>query len=394
MSLLSKYGVLLLACLCFQSPLLAQEETKETESAKQDTKQEAVQSDDAKKADAPPADAKQEPKDEGGEAETKDEAETKEAVVNPDLDTAFAALMKRYADINQKLVKVKSDFDAAAPGKESTDFREQYVRLVDEANLLVEEIRVTGTALLEETAEPDKELLSTMTGLVINDAFFDRDDSALTLGQKLIDKGAESVYFERAAEADRLRPSGKEILRELVLRSNEAAADDLPRVKLTTSKGDIVLELFENDAPETVGNFISLVKDGYYDGLTFHRVLDGFMAQGGCPTGDGTGGPGYNIRCECYKPEYRRHFTGSLSMAKGRARNTGGSQFFLTFVRTDELDGKHTVFGRVVDGMDIVNSIQRFDASVSNDALTPDVIKKAEVLRDRGHEYKPTKFGE
>ena len=384
MSLLSKYGVLLLACLIFQAPLLAQEETKETnetkeaESTEQDAKQEAAQSDEAKP----------DPKEENADAAPQ------ETVVTPDLETSFAALMQRYADINQKLQKTKADFDAAPSGEASIDLRDQYVRLVDEANLIVEEIRVTGTALLEESNEPNKQLLSTMTGLVINDAFFDRDNAALTLGQKLIDKGVDNVYFERAAEADRLRPSGKEILRELVKRSNEAEADDLPRVKLTTSKGDIVLELFENDAPETVGNFISLVKDGYYDGLTFHRVLEGFMAQGGCPTGDGTGGPGYNIRCECYQPDYRRHFTGSLSMAKGRSRNTGGSQFFMTFVRTDELDGKHTVFGRVVDGMDIVNSIQRFDAAAPNAALTPDVIKKAEVLRDRGHEYKPTKFGE
>ena len=92
---------------------------------------------------------------------------------------------------------------------------------------------------------------------------------------------------------------------EQELRQKEAAADDLPRVKLTTTKGDIVLELFENEAPETVGNFISLVKKGFYDGLTFHRVIAGFMAQGGCPDGDGTGGPGYAIYDECEKPAVR-----------------------------------------------------------------------------------------
>ena len=213
------------------------------------------------------------------------------------------------------------------------------------------------------------------------------------MGQKLIEAGIDTAFFERAAEADRLSPSGKEILRELVLRSKESAADDLPRVKLTTSRGDIVLELFENDAPETVGNFISLVKSGFYDGIKFHRVIEGFMAQGGCPDADGTGGPGYNILCECYKPQYRRHFTGSLSMAKGTPRHSGGSQFFMTFRRTSELDGKHTVFGRVVEGMDAVNSITRIDPEVPNPNITADTIEKAEVLRDRGHEYKPRKVG-
>lgn len=366
---------LLLAFLFFQSPLIAQEETKEAEATEQSAeKQEETTAD----------------KESTSESEAADSGEA-EAVVTPDLSTAFEDLLKRYAEVNQKLKDTKAAFDAAEADDDSINLRDQYSKLVDEANLIVEEIRVTGAALLEEEDEPNKQLLSTLTGLVINDAFFDRDNAALELGQRLIDNGIEPVYFEQAVEADRLRPSGKEILRELVLRANEAAADDLPRVKLTTSKGDIVLELFENDAPETVGNFISLVKDGYYDGLTFHRVLEGFMAQGGCPTGDGTGGPGYNINCECYKPEYRRHFTGSLSMAKGKARNSGGSQFFLTFVRTDNLDGKHTVFGRVIDGMDVVKAIQRIDPQRPNPEIKPDTIKKAEVLRDRGHEYKPVK---
>lgn len=375
------FGGLLLALLFFQSPLVAQEEKQETEATEQSTEQAAEKQEEATTDEQSTA---------GDETA---ESDATEAVVNPDLSTAFQDLMKRYADVNQKLVDIKTAFDAAETDDESINLRDQYSKLVDEANLVIEEIRVTGAALLAEETEPNQQLMTTLTGLVINDAFFDRDNNALELGQRLIENGIEPVYFEQAAEAERLRPSGKEILRELVIRANEAAADDLPRVKLTTSKGDIVLELFENDAPETVGNFISLVKDGYYDGLTFHRVLDGFMAQGGCPTGDGTGGPGYNINCECYKPEYRRHFTGSLSMAKGRARNSGGSQFFLTFVRTDNLDGKHTVFGRVIDGMDVVKALQRIDPQRPNPEIKADTIKKAEVLRDRGHEYKPVKSG-
>ena len=174
---------------------------------------------------------------------------------------------------------------------------------------------------------------------------------------------------------------------ELKIRQAEAEADDLPRVKFTTANGDIVIELFENDAPIAVASFISLVKQGYYDGLTFHRVLPGFMAQGGCPEGTGSGGPGYNIRDEHTKPNYRKHFRGSLSMAKTSAPNTAGSQFFLTFVPTAYLNGKHTVFGRVIDGIEVASAIKRRNPE-SPRAPRPDKILKAEVLRDRGHEDK------
>ena len=112
---------------------------------------------------------------------------------------------------------------------------------------------------------------------------------------------------------------------------------------MKTSEGDIEIELFENEAPNTVLNFITLVDKGFYNGLKFHRVLPGFMAQGGDPKGDGTGGPGYTIPCECYQPDHRLHFRGSLSMAHA-GRDTGGSQFFLTFVPTQHLDGMHTGF--------------------------------------------------
>ena len=129
--------------------------------------------------------------------------------------------------------------------------------------------------------------------------------------------------------------------KERQIRQAEAKADDLPRVLLKTNKGDIELELFENEAPNTVANFIALVEKGFYNGLTFHRVIPGFMAQGGDPTGTGSGGPGYAIACECYRPDARMHFRGSLSMAHA-GRDTGGSQFFLTFVPTGHLNGRHT----------------------------------------------------
>ena len=173
---------------------------------------------------------------------------------------------------------------------------------------------------------------------------------------------------------------------EMKVREAEAEADDLPRVKIETTKGAIVVELFENEAPNSVANFISLVEDGFYDGTPFHRVIGGFMAQGGDPTGTGTGGPGHVIACECYEPNARKHFLGSLSMAHA-GKDTGGSQFFLTFRPTEHLDGRHTVFGRVIEGFDILPQLVRTEGPFAG--LPPDQIVKAEVIRKRDHDYNP-----
>ncbi len=171
------------------------------------------------------------------------------------------------------------------------------------------------------------------------------------------------------------------------VRAAEEKANDLPRVKLSTTKGDIVIELFENEAPVATANFVSLVEQKFYDGLSFHRVLPGFMAQGGDPKGDGSGGPGYTIPCECYQPNHRLHFRGTLSMAHA-GRDTGGSQFFLTFVPTDHLNGKHTAFGRIIEGMHVLEKLERIEPG--RPGPKPDKIVKATVIRKRNHEYKPT----
>jgi cyclophilin family peptidyl-prolyl cis-trans isomerase len=175
--------------------------------------------------------------------------------------------------------------------------------------------------------------------------------------------------------------------KEQEIRAAEAKADDLPRVLLKTSKGDLEIELFENEAPNTVANFVALVEKGFYNGRSFHRVLPNFMAQGGCPTGDGTGGPGYHIACECYAANARVHFRGSLSMAHA-GRDTGGSQFFITFQPTSHLDGKHTVFGRVIKGLDVLPKLQRRNPEAANPPAADKIIE-AKVLRKRAHEYKP-----
>jgi peptidyl-prolyl cis-trans isomerase B (cyclophilin B) len=143
--------------------------------------------------------------------------------------------------------------------------------------------------------------------------------------------------------------------------------DTIPEVKLVmkTSKGDIKLRLFADKAPVTVANFVNLAKRGYYDGLTFHRVIPDFMIQGGCPHGTGTGGPGYRFEDEC-TPELKHDAPGKLSMANA-GPGTNGSQFFITHVETPWLDGRHTVFGEVLDGrdQDVVNAIVAGDTIIS-----------------------------
>ncbi|WP_291786345.1 peptidylprolyl isomerase [Cecembia sp.] len=131
--------------------------------------------------------------------------------------------------------------------------------------------------------------------------------------------------------------------------------------EIHTQKGIMKVELYENDAPKTVENFISLAKKGFYDGLTFHRVIPNFMIQGGCPIGNGTGGPGYKIDCEL-DGELQYHDKGVLSMAHA-GRNTGGSQFFICHNRdnTQHLDRRHTCFGKVTDGLDIIEQIRQGD---------------------------------
>ncbi len=127
----------------------------------------------------------------------------------------------------------------------------------------------------------------------------------------------------------------------------------------STSRGDIVVDLFPKDAPKTVNNFVFLAKEGFYDGTVFHRVIADFMIQGGDPTGTGRGGPGYRFEDEV-RNNPQRHQAGSLSMANA-GPNTNGSQFFITHVKTDWLDGKHTVFGKVRQGQDVVDAVQQGD---------------------------------
>jgi cyclophilin family peptidyl-prolyl cis-trans isomerase len=208
---------------------------------------------------------------------------------------------------------------------------------------------------------------------------------------------AAGIHLQAAKDKKAINQDGLRLLgsvedyktkwaRELKFREADAKAN-LPRVKFETSKGDVVIELFEDQAPNTVANFISLVEKKFYDGLSFHRVIPGFMAQGGDPNGDGSGGPKYTIPDEVANPDHREHFRGSLSMAKTQAPDSGGSQFFLCFVPTSHLDGLHTVFGRVVEGLDVLAKLERTEGVPGKPV--PDKIIKATVISKRDHAYEP-----
>jgi cyclophilin family peptidyl-prolyl cis-trans isomerase len=151
-----------------------------------------------------------------------------------------------------------------------------------------------------------------------------------------------------------------------------------PMVVLDTSMGVIRLELFASETPITVQNFVKLCRNGFYNGLSFHRVIDGFMIQGGCPRGDGTGGPGYAIKDE-FVVNLKHSGPGIISMANA-GPNTGGSQFFITLAPTPWLDGKHTVFGKVVEGLDVVQSIGKVQTDSNDRPLESVKIKSTKII--------------
>jgi cyclophilin family peptidyl-prolyl cis-trans isomerase len=336
-----------------------------------------------------------------------------------EFNQVFGAWKELLKELRQVKVKYQS-----APEAEHAALHEQWDALVEKGNAMLVQLQDAGLKAYQEAPNEDPQLTRFLVKLAADAA--DRDDyePALTVSRILIEGKCEdkTVYgpaalaafatsdFDQAIEWLKLareagnvpEPLSNASLdlakyktlweKEQEIRAKEAEKSDLPRVKLKTSKGEIVIELFEDQAPNTVANFVSLVESGFYNDKIFHRVLKNFMAQGGCPKGDGTGGPGYEIPCECYTPEARMHFRGTLSMAHA-GRDTGGSQFFLTFLPTPHLDGRHTAFGRVIEGMDVLARLQKIDPMAASDK-SPDKIVTAEVVRKRDHEYKPKKVGE
>ena len=240
---------------------------------------------------------------------------------------------------------------------------------------------VSLTETLSKVGKADEEILLAGATAAMITSELELAEKFLSAAEVVGVDANKIVELKKTIESERPKVEG-----EMAIRASEKNEDDLPRVKIETTKGTIVVELFENEAPNTVANFVSLVESHFYDGTPFHRVIPGFMAQGGDPTGTGTSGPGYTIACECDLPNARKHFLGSLSMAHA-GKDTGGSQFFLTFAPTEHLDGRHTVFGRVIEGFDILPKITRTEGPQARPSK--DKILKAEIIRKRDHEYKP-----
>jgi len=346
-----------------------------------------------------------------------------EPVVDKPAAREFKQTFERWKDVLKELRDIKFKFAQVAEDTELDALRTQFDAALLRAKQLIPELRTKGVAAYAESPNEDRQLTRFLVKLAADDLTHDLYDEAAGITTALLENECEDkkVYdlagiaafatheFDKADEylteaqaLGVLSDRGRGMLAgvddykkfwkdEQEIREKEAAGDKLPRVKLQTTKGTIVVELFEHEAPGAVGNFVSLVESGFYDDITFHRVLANYMAQGGCPQGDGFGGPGYKIYCETDRPDYRRHFRGSLSMAKSPEKDTGGSQFFLTFLPTPQLNGKHTVFGRVVEGLDVLANIQRRDPDSDTALPDPDRIIKATVEFKRNHEYVPNK---
>ena len=278
--------------------------------------------------------------------------------------------------------------------------QDDYTDTLEEANQVIEKLLTAALDAIEKDPT-NQDTIRIAMGILLNEAEAENDLMVLKACDRLIKAGVNKAYFDYAARAPRISLKAREIFDEVLIRQVEFKADDLPRVLLTTNKGDITVELFENEAPETVGNFIALVESGFYEKSLFHRVIDNFVAQVGGPKKDGEGedDPGYKIYDECKRPDTRPHFAAVVSMAKTSLPDSGSSQFYITFNRTSHLDGLHTVFGRVIDGHNIVDRIARTEIEINGEATdvpnaNPDYIVSAKVLRKRDHAYKPRKVGE
>jgi len=398
---------------------LAAQEKKPSGRAKGDAKPAA-----GSKADEPdPGKAKSDDSavdDKGDDAKGDDDA----GAATPE-GTEFDKLYSEWKDLITRLRELSLKYATARPGKDREALKEEYAKLVSEGKELEPKFIAGAITAYASNKKKYREVGDFLASIVKSYVESDDYEPALAPAKALIDEGYPNPriynlagiaafatndfdnaekYLKQADKKSVLEEDGKRYLqhideyremwqREQELREAEAKADDLPRVLLKTNKGDIVIELFENEAPNTVANFISLVEKKFYDGVTFHRVLPQFMAQGGDPDGTGSGGPGHKIPCECAEPNHREHFRGSLSMAHA-GKDTGGSQFFLMFRPSGpgagyNLDGKHTVFGRVIEGMDVLAKIQRIDPQSPKAGVKADTIVEAKVLRKREHEYVP-----
>lgn len=340
----------------------------------------------------------------------------------------FQQIFVAWKELLAKMEDLRNEYITTPRGPQRAPLKKQYEELVAEGEEMEPKVVAAAEAAFAAAGNKAAEAGNFLIAKLKYDVEHDNYEPAVSIARALIEHdydnprvynygGLAALFTNDFEDAEKWLKAGDEqsVLEvdakqylskirqyealwaaEKKIRAAEAEAD-LPRVLLKTTKGDIVIELFENEAPNTVANFIDLVEKKFYNGLKFHRVLEHFMAQGGDPNGDGTGGPGYTIPDETDK-DYRSHFRGSISMANTGAPNSGGSQFFLMFrpsgpAASPNLNGRHTVFGRVVQGLEVLSRLQRIDPDKPQPGVKPDKIVEATVLRKRKHDYLPKKIG-
>ncbi len=330
----------------------------------------------------------------------------------------FDKINQEWNDLIGNLGALKNEYAASKDAARKAEIHKQYDEGVEKAKAMEGKVVAAAESAYVEAPNADPKIVEVLVATLYEFVRGDDYEPAYKLGKTLMDHkctekhvpalagvaafcvsefGQAGVWLAAAKAHGNLPQEYEHYLdsvdyykdawaKEKKIRDAEDKAGDLPRVLMKTSEGDIEIELFENEAPNTVLNFITLVDKGFYNGLKFHRVLPAFMAQGGCPRGDGQGGPGYTIPCECFQANHRLHFRGSMSMAHTAERDTGGSQFFLTFVPTKHLDGVHTVFGRVISGFDVLAKLKRRNPDDPTVGAADKIIE-AKVTRKRPHPY-------
>ena len=345
-------------------------------------------------------------------------------------DSAYTAIRGEFSDHLKVMREAQVRYHLSEGTAKDKQFRRQWAELCDKGRPLAAKAYAAMLKKFNDNPSANGELAKFLIELLSRNVSDSRFEGMLELALALEAGGvasetiAEGIALSAVAENkfdlakpwiekhfkeskkprpvlgsiyDKTAELNQDWAEELRLREEDAKGEPLPQVSILTTKGEVIVELFENQAPETVANFIHLVEQGFYDGLTFHRVLEHFMAQTGCPYGDGTGGPEYSIYGEAKKPNARKYFRGTLGMALSNGDdNSGGSQFFICFLPASNLNGQYTAFGRIVKGIEVIGNIAQVnpDEKKKEDAppVVLDEIIEAKVVRKRNHEYKPNKY--
>jgi peptidylprolyl isomerase len=345
-------------------------------------------------------------------------------------ERAYKASQADFREHLKKMREAQVTYHLSEDNKNDKKFRRQWAELCDQGRPLAAKAYAAMLKKFTDNPSANQQLGNFLVELLERNMLDSRFEGMLEMGLALQSNGISSEkipeaiamsavaenkfdvakpwierYFRESRKPrkvlgviyEKLEDLNKEWAEELRLREADAKGEPLPQVRILTTKGEVIVELFENQAPETVANFVHLVEDGFYDGLSFHRVLEHFMAQTGCPSGDGSGGPGYSIYGEAQKPNARKYFRGTLGMALSNGDpNSGGSQFFICYLPTYTLNGKYTAFGRVVKGIDVIGNFAQVNPDEKKKEgegpVVLDEIIEAKVIRKRSHEYKPHKY--